>query len=232
MAGLRSRPVVAIDGPAGVGKSTVARRVAERLGCLYIDTGAMYRAVTLKALREGIPVTDEEALTRAARKAVIDLADDGGRPAVFLDGQDVTAPIRLPEVEANVSRVAAVAGVREAMVSRQRALAGGGGVVLDGRDAGTYIVPDAERKFFLTATPSARADRRYRQLLQGGRAVSAEGVRRDLEERDRLDCERPVAPLRPADDAIVIDTTDLAPDEVVDTIVAHCHNCLNYDREG
>lgn len=210
----------------------MARRVAERLGCLYIDTGAMYRAVTLKALREGIAVADEEALTKVAEDAVIELADDGGRPVVFLDGLDVTAQVRSPEVEANVSRVAAAAGVRRAMVRRQRVLADCGGVVLDGRDVGTWIVPDAELKFFLTAAVSERARRRYRQLLREGHVVSVEGVRLELEERDRIDCERPVAPLRPADDAVRIDTTGLEPDEVVDVIVARCRDRFNYNKEG
>lgn len=218
-----SRLVIAIDGPAGAGKSTVARSVARRLGYLYIDTGAMYRAVTLQALRQRVDMDDAAGLMALARAVDIRLVPGAeGRQRVFLDGEDVTEAIRSPEVDAAVSRVAMVPGVREAMVAAQRRMARGGGVVLDGRDTGTHVAPDADVKFFLTAQPATRVARRLSQLRRQGHLVDEAEVARDLAERDRLDYGRDVAPLRRARGAIQIDTSTLEPDQVVETILSFC----------
>lgn len=220
------RLVIAIDGPAGAGKSTVARAVAHRLGYLYIDTGAMYRAVTLAALRRSVDLGDATRLGALAQESDIRLeTGPDGRQLVFLDGEDVTAAIRTPEVDGAVARVAMVPAVREAMVAAQRRLAAGGGAVLDGRDTGTHVVPDADLKFFLTADPQVRAARRLAQLQQQGHATNKERVAQDLAERDKLDYGREAAPLRRADNAIEVDTTDLAPEQVVEMILAFCRGC-------
>lgn len=223
-------PVVAIDGPAGAGKSTVARVVASRLGYTYIDTGAMYRAVALKALAAGINVDDQAALAGLARSAAIELRPDGpdGRPRVFLDGRDATKEIRQPEVDAVVARVAAAPGVRSLLVGWQRQLAARGRSVMDGRDVGTYVLPDAERKFFLTASRETRVERRFRQLLDQGLAVTRDDVEHELIERDRRDEERSFAPLRPAEDAIIIDSTTMDVVQVIEFILALCQT----DRSG
>lgn len=216
------KPCIAIDGPAGAGKSTVARLVADRLGFIYIDTGAMYRAVTLAALRRGVSICDERALTALAESCRISFRDcpELTPPRrVYLDGEDVTLAIRSPEVGGRVSPVAVVPGVRRAMVRQQRELAASGGVVLDGRDIGTYVLPDAEFKFYLTADLGERARRRYRELVNRGVETTYEAVEREVRERDYIDSHREMAPLRQADDAIVIDSTNLTVEEVVETIL-------------
>ncbi|KUK12680.1 MAG: Cytidylate kinase [Moorella sp. 60_41] len=209
------RDNIAIDGPAGAGKSTVARQVAEKLGYLYIDTGAMYRALTWKALSQGLDLSDEEGLSALAASTSLELKPlASGVTAVFCDGRDVTRQIRSPEVSQTVSRVAAVPGVRRELVKHQRKMAAGGGVVMDGRDIGTHVLPEAAYKFFLTASLEERARRRWRELVSQGKGVTLEQVKEEIAERDRRDSRRPVAPLRPAPDAVVIDTTDLSPEEV------------------
>lgn len=220
--GVAVKMVVAIDGPAGAGKSTVARLVAQRLGYTYIDTGAMYRAVTLKALRLGIDTADGERLGDLASQSDVRIRQDAAGLRVLLDGEDVTVPIRLPEVDATVSRVARWPGVRQALVAVQRRLATGGGVVLEGRDTGTHVVPSADRKFFLTADAAIRADRRAAQLRRQGVTASAAEVRQTITERDRIDAGREEAPLRPAPDAVLVDTTHMEPEQVVDLLVALC----------
>lgn len=219
----KREPVIAMDGPAGVGKSTVAREVARRLGLTYIDTGAMYRAVSLKLLRLGIDPGDEAVAAEMAAESVIELvADAGDTMRVILDGQDVTTFVRGPEVDAVVARVAANGRVRELMVAFQRRMVGGGGVVIDGRDTGTHVVPDAEYKFFLTASEAERARRRYEQLCRQGFDVSLQDVQRDIAGRDRQDIERHFSPLRPAEDAIIINTTHLNQEQVLEFILEAC----------
>jgi CMP/dCMP kinase len=212
---------VAIDGPMGSGKSTVAREVARRLGFRYVDTGAMYRAVAVQALRRGVSPDDAPALTRLAQemRLAIEPAADG-LSRVSVDGEDITAVLRGVEVNRVVSRIARVPGVREALGRLQRALGASGNVVMEGRDIGSVILPDAPVKVFLTASPDVRARRRQAELATAGVTVSLEDVRHIIDEDDRAATTREVAPLRIAPDAVVIDSTDLTVDEVVDQIVA------------
>jgi len=212
--------VVAIDGPSGAGKSTVARGVAAALGSSVLDTGAMYRSVTLAVLKRGVDPDDGEACVAIARAAVIDLPDGIPGDRIVLDGCDITAEIRGPGVTAAVSTVSAHPGVRAVLVARQRewADAHGGGVV-EGRDIGTVVFPDAAVKVFLTASDAERARRRQRDEAAAARAVDVERVREELERRDRLDSTRSASPLQAAPDALVVDTTELAIPDVVAEIV-------------
>jgi cytidylate kinase len=211
---------IAVDGPAGAGKSTVARAVARRLHYHYIDTGAMYRALAWRALSAGVDLRDEQAVTHLLEQmdlGVVQGPDQKTR--VLVDGEDVSERIRTPEVHASVSLVAGYSGVRAAMTRRQRELAQDGGVVMDGRDIGTHVLPDAEVKVFLTATLEVRVARRRAELRAQGYDMSADRLRDDIEKRDRLDMERAVAPLREAPDALHIDTSDLPVDAVVERIL-------------
>jgi CMP/dCMP kinase len=204
-------PLVAIDGPAGSGKSTVARAVAARLGVSYLDTGAMYRSVALASLRREVDPSDGEALARLATDLEIEVDD-----RVLVDGADVTADIRGPEVTAVVSTVSAHPAVRAELVRRQRAWAEArGGGVVEGRDIGSVVFPDADVKVFLTASEAERARRRQRDEA----APDVDAVAAALARRDKLDSSRTVSPLRPADDAVVIDTTARTVDDVVDEVV-------------
>jgi len=211
--------IIAIDGPAASGKSTTARLVAVELGYTYIDTGAMYRAVTLAVLLHGLDPGDEEAVTSLARDLTISFEPrpEGGNRTI-LDGVDVSEQIRHPEVAANVSQVSAWRGVREAMVSLQRKIAGSGGYVLDGRDIGTVVFPDADLKIFLVADIEHRARRRLNDLTASGIRTELESVADDLQTRDRKDSTRSESPLRPAEDAIHIDTSGLSIAEQVDEV--------------
>jgi cytidylate kinase len=211
---MRLRPIIAIDGPAGAGKSTTARRLAERLGMRFLDTGALYRAVTLKAWRSGLEPSDEAGVVALAEAARIELVFHGDDMRVLLDGDDVSDEIRGPGVTNAVSVVAALPGVRAAMIPRQREFAADGGVVAEGRDIGTVVFPDADLKVYLDADPAVRAARRARERSDD----DVQKVRSELVERDRRDSSRKVAPLRAADDAVRIDSTDLSLDEVVDAI--------------
>jgi CMP/dCMP kinase len=215
-----SRRVVAIDGPAGSGKSTVARGVADALRLLVLDTGAMYRAATLAALDADADLADADGVTAAARQADIAVSEDGSG-TVQLDGRDVTDEIRGPAVTAAVSLVSAHPGVREVMVARQRAWVDrhDGGVV-EGRDIGTVVFPDATVKVFLTASDEERARRRHRDEAAAARRPDVDAVREALARRDALDSGRAMSPLRPADDALVIDTTGRTVADVVREIVA------------
>jgi cytidylate kinase len=209
--------VVAIDGPGGSGKSTIARGVARALGWPVLDTGAMYRAVTLAALEQQIPLDDEKACARIAAEHTI-AVDDG---ITMIDGRDVSAEIRGPGVTAAVSIVSAHPSVRAVLVARQRAwLAENGAGVVEGRDIGTVVFPDAPVKVFLTASDEERARRRQRDEAASERAVAVEEVKTALARRDALDSERTASPLRPADDAVVIDTTGRSIDDIVDELVA------------
>ncbi len=206
--------IIAIDGPAGSGKSTVASTLAAALELRHVDTGAMYRAFTLKVLHMGLPVEGKELLAQLAADTEITL--EGGK--VTLDGEDVTVAIRSPEVDATVSAVAAHAGVREVMVARQRELVRGGAVV-EGRDIGTVVLPDADLKIFLTASTEERARRRHAENVHRFED-HLENIEKEMQERDALDSGREVSPLKPASDAITIDSTDLPVQEVIDAIIA------------
>ncbi len=209
--------VVAIDGPVGSGKSTVARSVAERLHFIYLDTGAMYRAVGLLASEAGLSLDDESAVVAVARSARLRFDGDG---RLFAAERDLGDVIRSLEMGAAASRVSALPGVRRLLVEEQRRLAAGADVVMEGRDIGTNVFPGAAVKVFLTARPEVRAARRYAELLASGQDVDEAEVLAALVERDRRDSERTVAPLRRAPDAIEVDTSCLTFDEVVDTVVA------------
>lgn len=210
---------IAIDGPAGAGKSTVARMVADQLGYTYIDTGAMYRVVTWKALEHQIDIGDESALSGLLKKTEIDLVQKGLESNVFCDGTDRSEEIRDPKVTEHVSHVAAHRKVREDLVKRQQGFAQCGGTVMDGRDIGTAVLPDAELKVFLTASAEERARRRYDEQIEKGIPTDFDQLKKDIEIRDRLDTERDVTPLKQADDAILLDSTDMSIDEVVSSII-------------
>ena len=206
--------VIAIDGPAGAGKSTVAKIVAEKLGYTYIDTGAMYRAVAWKTLQQSSEATDE-AILRAVEGIDVRLACTDSGTRVTVDGTDVTGEIRTPEVTHIVSRVAALGPVREKMVELQRAMAADGAVVMDGRDIGTNVLPNADVKIFLTASVEERARRRYDEMKEKGYAVDFDDLKKEIASRDKQDSEREISPLRQAEDAILLDSTALSIDAVV-----------------
>jgi cytidylate kinase len=212
--------VIAIDGPAASGKSTTARLTAKQLGYLFIDTGAMYRAVTLKALEAKLDLTDEASIGELAAQTQISFQGAGDQLNVFLDGCDVTKEIRSPEVTRAVSQVSALRRVREVMVGMQRRAAAEGGVVLEGRDIGTVVVPDADLKIFLDAEVDKRAHRRSRELRSRGIDVTAEKVIKDIVDRDHKDSNREVSPLRRADDAVMLDTSTLTIEEQVSFVVS------------
>ena len=218
------KTVIAIDGPAGSGKSTVSKLVARRLGLLYIDTGAMYRALTLKAMRSGADLEDEGGLVELARSTDMDLGYKGERQAVLLDGEDVAALIRTADLTNNVKYVARVPGVRHEMVRMQRRMGEKSGAVMEGRDITTVVFPDADYKFYLDADPEERARRRFKELKGSAEPVTMEDIRKDVMARDESDMKRSVGALKVADDAIVIDTTDLSIDEVVDKVLSHIRN--------
>lgn len=209
------KKVIAIDGPAGAGKSTIAKAIAEKLGYTYIDTGAMYRAVALAAIRGGVAEDDAARLTEIAAVADIDMRVEGGVNRIFLDGGDVTEEVRKPEVGAMASPVSAIAGVREHLVAAQRKLAGRGQVVMDGRDIGTVVLPDADCKIFLTADLTERVERRYAELMAKGQETTREAVRDDISTRDYRDSHRENSPLKQAEDAVLLDSTGLSIDEVL-----------------
>ena len=213
--------VVAIDGPAGAGKSTVAQLAARKLGCTYIDTGAMYRAVAWKTLQRKQPVTDELILD-VVKDVHVELAYVEGKTTVSVDGTDVTGEIRTPEVTAIVSQVAALGPVRSRMVELQRRMAAKGSVLMDGRDIATSVLPDANVKIFLTASIEERARRRFKEMQEKGYNVSLEELQKDIAARDKADSEREISPLVQAPDAELLDTSNIGIDEVVQAINDRC----------
>ena len=215
--------IIAIDGPAASGKSTLAQRLADELGYLYFDTGVMYRAVTLAALWHEVPTDDEQAVTQIARSLPIDVrpptVQDDRKFDVLMGGEDITWAIRSPEVDAHVSQVSMYLGVRQAMTQRQREIGLRGYVVMVGRDIGTVVLPEADLKIYLDASVEERAQRRYLESKEMGEEESLEEIRRSLLMRDELDSTRDLAPLRPAPDAIILDTTLLDADQVFECVL-------------
>lgn len=214
---------IAIDGPAAAGKSTLARSLAAHLGYLYFDTGVMYRAVTLAALRAAIPVEDEPQVSAIAEQITIDVkpasVPDGRQYDVLLDGEDVTWAIRSPEIDAHVSKVSMYSRVRRAMTERQREIGRRGRVVMVGRDIGTVVLPEAELKIFLKADVEDRAQRRYDEMRARGEAAEYAAVLDSVQTRDQLDSTRDLAPLRPAGDATIVDSTELDPQQVLERVL-------------
>lgn len=211
---------IAIDGPSGAGKSTIAKTVAKKLGFVYIDTGAMYRAAALSCIRNGIKIKEnpEEAI-KIVNNISIDIDYIDGTQRIFLNGEDVSDKIRTPEISMGASDVSAIGEVRKKLVALQRELAGTKNVIMDGRDIGTHVLPDAEVKIFLTASPEIRAQRRYKELLEKGMDVAYDKVLADIIDRDEQDRTRAASPLRQADDAVLLDTSELAFDESVDAVL-------------
>ncbi|MBN1107039.1 MAG: (d)CMP kinase [Deltaproteobacteria bacterium] len=212
-------PIVTIDGPAGSGKSTVSKLLAVRLGFFYLDTGAMYRAVAWQAMKTGTAPEDEDGLGRLCRRLDLHFETEEGGSRLLIGGEDITLAIRSPEMDLLSSRISAVATVREAMTGLQRKIGRDGGLVAEGRDMGTVVFPEARYKFFVSAAPQIRAERRYLERLGRGETVRRDEVETELRKRDEQDSRRAIAPLVAAKDAVIIDTTSLTPDEVVDLIV-------------
>jgi cytidylate kinase len=209
---------ITLDGPAASGKSTVGERLANSMNFLYLDTGVMYRAVTLAVLKKNVDVNAEDLVTKVAEEMDLDIQpasiEDGRSNDVILDGKDVTWEIRQPDVEAHVSQISAYKGVRVAMTKKQREIGKRGGIVMVGRDIGTVVLPDAEIKLYLDASVEERAKRRYLELIQRGKQVSFENVLVDLKRRDKIDSSRTIAPLKPAEDAIMINSDHMNAEEV------------------
>jgi len=216
---------IAIDGPAGAGKSTVAKMIAKSMGFVYIDTGAMYRALTWKALKNEIELDDQDALYNLASATEIHFEQGSDIQHVICDNEDVTEAIRSPHVNTNVSIVAAQARVREIMVQKQQAMARYSNVVMDGRDIGEQVLPDADYKFFVTASLSERAKRRIMELQIKGFPVQPEEVEKEIAARDQMDCERAVGALKILPDSIVIDTSQMSIEEVLKKMLAIIEEC-------
>jgi CMP/dCMP kinase len=216
----RSRPVIAVDGPSGAGKSTTARLLAEKLGYTYIDTGAMYRAIGWKAKQEGLDPSREDALQELCGRTDVTIGRRDGDPAFFVNGRDVSSEIRTPEMGMMASAVSKSPAVRARLLVLQRELGKSGGVVMDGRDIGTVVFPDAEVKFFLSANAEERGRRRYRELRAKGMDVDLERITREIRARDEQDSGRSIAPLKPAGDAVMIDSSDLDINGVLERMLA------------
>jgi len=217
--GTKKKIVITIDGPAGSGKTTTARRVAEALGYLHLDSGALYRAVTLKVLRSGVDIHDEARVAQIAKSCDLLLQFENGILKVFLDGQDVTEAIRSPEVTEAIAPIAANPMVREILTQKQRDMANGHGVVVEGRDTGTVVFPDADLKIYMVASIEQRAKRRYEELASKGIKIDFDKLVQDIKKRDESDATRAHSPLKKPDDAIVLDTTGLTIDEQVEFVV-------------
>ncbi len=216
---------VAIDGPAGAGKSTVARAAAARLGFIYVDTGALYRAVGVNALEKGIPTGDKKAVAASLPSVKVELAFENGVQKVLLNGRDVSVEIRTPAASMAASDVSAVPEVRSFLFDLQRNIAAENSCIMDGRDIGTVVLPDAKVKIFLTASPEIRAERRYKELKAKGSDVEFKDVLDDLIKRDYNDSHREIAPLKPADDGIIIDTSELDFEASVNAIITAVKTC-------
>jgi CMP/dCMP kinase len=212
--------IIAIDGPSGAGKSTLAKRLAQELGFIYLDTGALYRALALKVLHRGVDLADDLKVTQLVDSTVIDLQEDAGGLKVLLDGVNVAGEIRTPEVSQMASKVSALKMVRARMLELQRSLGRRGNVSAEGRDIGTVVFPEAQVKIFLDASAAERARRRCAELRAGGRAVDLDATLREIEERDKRDSERELAPLRKADDALAIDSSQSTAEEVAARVLA------------
>ena len=211
--------IVTIDGPAGAGKSTVSRLLAKKIHFLYLDTGAMYRAVAFQAVREGVDLNDGKALGKLCQNLELNFKAEGHFNKLYMGKEDISLAIRDPEMDMLSSRVSAVKEVRDAMTELQRKIGKEGGVVAEGRDMGTVVFFDADHKFFITASPEIRAERRYQERISRGESISRDEVEKDLRVRDDQDKKRSIAPLRPAKDAKIIDSTSLNPDQVIEIIL-------------
>lgn len=213
---------VAIDGPAGAGKSTIAKLVAKEKGYIYVDTGAMYRGLAIHFLNRGIDPEDRDAVAEACRDAVVTIGYEEGVQQIYLNGENVTSMLRTEETGNMASKTSAIPEVREKLLELQRSLAREKDVIMDGRDIGTNILPDADVKIYLTASVETRARRRYDELREKGEDCSLEEISRDIKERDERDMTREIAPLKKADDAVLVDSSDMTIQQVVDEICSHC----------
>ena len=207
--------VIAVDGPAGAGKSTIAKIIADKMNINYIDTGAMYRAITYKVLKNGIDIKNEDEIVKVAKESEIDFKDND----IYLDGKILSEEIRTPEVSKNVSNIAQIKDVRHLMVDVQRKIGSKSSVILDGRDIGSYVFPNADYKFYLVASPEERGERRYKELINKGYSTTLEEVIKDVIKRDEIDSNREFAPLVKANDAIEIDTSGKSIEKVVDSVI-------------
>lgn len=210
---------IAIDGPAGAGKSTIAKLVAKNLDYIYVDTGAMYRAIAYELVRTGVDIEDEKALTEACSKMKIEIKYEDGVQQVYMNGENVTPYLRTEETGNMASKSSAKAPVRAALLDIQRNMAVKHNVVMDGRDIGTNVLPNAETKIYLTASADERANRRYKELTEKGEEADFEKIKADIIERDERDMNRDIAPLKQADDAHLVDSSDMTIEEVVETIM-------------
>ena len=210
---------IAIDGPAGAGKSTIARRAAKEMGFIYVDTGAMYRAVGLYMLNNDVNVEDEVAVSEAVANVVVDLAYEGDEQQILLNGENVNGLIRTPKVSAAASKTSAYPAVRARLLDLQKNIAANNSVLMDGRDIGTVVLPNAELKIFLTASAEVRGERRYKELIAKGEKADLSSIIADIEKRDEQDRNRAVSPLVQAEDAVLVDTSNMTIDEVVNHII-------------
>ncbi len=218
---------IAIDGPAGAGKSSIAKAVSKELGIIYVDTGALYRAVGLNALRKNIDTKDVTLVTESLKDVSVDLRFVDGEQRVFLGEEDVSVDIRLPEASMAASNVSAIPSVRQFLFDLQRKIANENNCLMDGRDIGTVVLPNAQLKVFLTASPEARAKRRYDELIAKGQDVEYKDVLDDLNKRDYQDTHREIAPLKPADDSVIVDTTEMSFNEVKEKLISLAKERMN-----